>query len=135
MTADMDESTTHSRRSVVITGGSIVLTASLAGCTGNGDDDPVDENTVMAGTDDEPFSFVPDEIEVEVGTTVTWEWGTNTHNIEVREQPDDADWPGEPDIYDEGHEYSYTFEVPGTYEYVCVPHEAQDMFGTIIVTE
>ncbi len=31
--------------------------------------------------------------------------------------------------------YGHTFEVPGTYDYVCIPHVAAGMAGTVVVTE
>ena len=111
------------------------FTLSLAGCVGDDDNANDVDNLVMAGTDDEPFQFVPDTIDISVGETVTWRWGTDTHNIAVESQPDDADWPGHPEIEDTNYEYSYTFEVPGTYHYICEPHVKADMVGTVIVTE
>jgi plastocyanin len=32
-----------------------------------------------------------------------------------------------------GGDYSYTFTVPGTYRYFCLPHEKAGMVGVIIV--
>jgi len=32
-----------------------------------------------------------------------------------------------------GGDYSYTFTVPGTYRYFCLPHEKAGMFGMIVV--
>jgi len=32
-----------------------------------------------------------------------------------------------------GDTYEHTFETPGTYEYVCIPHESSEMTGTIVV--
>jgi len=122
------------RRAFGIAVGSLT-TVAVAGCLGDDDGDGGDEPDVMAGTDDSPLAFVPDEITVSVGDTVTWEWGTDNHNIAVRDQPDGADWPGEPETHNSGHTYSYTFEVAGTYEYVCEPHEANGMEGTVIVEE
>ncbi len=111
------------------------LTVGLAGCVGDDDNNNDVDNLVYAGTDDAPFQFVPDTIEVSVGETVNWRWGTDTHNIVVESQPDGADWPGHPEIQNTNHEYSYTFEVPGTYEYVCEPHRGVDMYGTVIVSD
>jgi len=34
---------------------------------------------------------------------------------------------------DAGQVWSHTFTVPGTYRYVCLPHERQGMVGTVIV--
>ena len=74
---------------------------------------------------------------VDPGTTVRFVWGSDNHNIAVHDQPEDANWEGTPgdydDTYDEGYEYSHTFEVEGRYEFLCVPHERAGMVGTIVV--
>jgi plastocyanin len=33
----------------------------------------------------------------------------------------------------EGETFEVTFEVPGTYRYVCLPHEDHGMRGTVVV--
>lgn len=38
-------------------------------------------------------------------------------------------------IVDPGDAYAVTLDVPGTYEYFCVPHEGSGMTGTVTVTE
>lgn len=38
-------------------------------------------------------------------------------------------------LIEAGDALSVGFEVPGTYEYFCIPHEDQGMKGTIIVEE
>lgn len=133
----MSTSIELTRRKVLLTSGT-ALTVALAGCMGgdgDGNGGNGDDNTVMAGTSDQSTSFVPEELTVDVGTEVTWEWGTDTHNIVVDSQPEAADWPGHEGIENTGFTYSYTFEVPGTYEYHCQPHVNLGMEGTIIVEE
>ena len=77
--------------------------------------------------------FDPEELTIEVGTTVRWVWvGDIDHNVNPTSQPDDADWDGHPDLQREG-EYEFTFEVVGTYEYTCDPHPGMD--GVIEVVE
>jgi plastocyanin len=125
----MDPSVNTTRR-ILLASGATALGTALAGCLGGSGS----ENTVMAGTNEQSFAFVPEEITVSVGTTVTWEWGTDQHNIVVQSQPDGASWPGEEEVKDEGYEYSYTFEVPGSYEYICEPHAPQ-MVGAVVVEE
>lgn len=75
---------------------------------------------------------------VAAGTTVEFVWRSNVHNVVVDRQPDDADWQGSPggddDVYDEGFSFSHTFDVPGIYDFHCVPHESAGMTGTIVVT-
>jgi plastocyanin len=34
-----------------------------------------------------------------------------------------------------GDVFRHTFEIPGTYEYFCIPHEQAGMVGTVEVTE
>lgn len=36
-------------------------------------------------------------------------------------------------LIDAGERFEVTFDVPGTYEYFCIPHESQGMKGTIVV--
>ena len=99
--------------------------------------------TIDAGA----YYFNPDPIEIEVGSTVTWmnvgglhdvNGVTNTITGESFETPEDfylspvyamnADNPVEIG--------SYTFNVPGTYNYDCSigNHAAQGMVGQILVT-
>ena len=89
--------------------------------------------------------FYPDRITVPAGTTVKW--------MNVGEQPHDATddlisalragdaaYPAGAKPFDSGmlapgESYSYAFEVPGTYKYVCLPHEFGGMTGEVIVTK
>lgn len=135
----------------------------VAGClngdeppeNGDDDDDDNDEEVVfedMTGqeavtVDAEAVDFVPENVEVSVGTTVTWEWvniDQGGHNVvhEPGEELDDtgADEPlfmsDDGDIINEvGHTWSYTFDEPGTYYYVCEPHVALGMVGHVRVVE
>jgi plastocyanin len=81
--------------------------------------------------------FDPESLEVSVGETVEWVWDAGGHNVSVESQPDDGDWPGKDDqfTYDEGTTHRHTFEAPGTYEYVCQPHQTSGMVGTVTVTD
>jgi plastocyanin len=142
-----------SRRTFVSIAAVSAAAPALAGCTGDngesgeepadggdesgGDDGSGDEsggsdNEVIVGPDGD-FAFSPEELTVDAGTTVTFVWDSDTHNVVPTSQPDDADWAGEEEIKNSGHEYEHTFEVAGTYEYVCEPHEASGMAGTIVV--
>lgn len=78
------------------------------------------------GTDD-PARITP-------GTTVNFVWVTPTHNINVDSKPDASDWEGHMPIEDAGFETSHTFEVEGTYEFHCDPHQSLGMIGSIEVT-
>lgn len=78
------------------------------------------------GTDD-PARITP-------GTTVNFVWETASHNINVLSQPEDANWEGHMPVENTGFETSHTFDIEGTYEFQCDPHQGLGMVGTIEVT-
>ncbi|WP_312909248.1 plastocyanin/azurin family copper-binding protein [Natronosalvus caseinilyticus] len=79
--------------------------------------------------------FVPDSLSVAPGTTVVWEWvGDADHNVAPSEIPDDAEWEGQTDLQSDGS-YEHTFDVEGTYDYICEPHVSVGMTGSIEVAE
>jgi halocyanin-like protein len=84
-----------------------------------------------------PFAFEPAAIRIDPGTTVTFEWTSDTHNVVVQEQPDGADWGGteggESTYYDTGYTYTHTFDTEGIYKYYCQPHLAVGMKGAVVV--
>jgi plastocyanin len=75
------------------------------------------------------LTFEPETLEIQVGTTVTW---TNTGNLIHTVTAEDGSFDG--DLM-AGQTFSHTFDTPGTYEYYCGPHRAQDMTGTITVVD
>jgi plastocyanin len=83
--------------------------------------------------------YEPAELFITPGTTVNFAWESDNHNIVVDSQPEGAGWEGTEggagDLYNEGHEYSYTFETMGTHEYYCAPHLTSGMVGAITVNE
>lgn len=140
MTDRLRPSTTLGRRALVAVTASIGASA-LAGCfasDGDEDDSTTAENEVVVGPNSK-YVYDPDSITVTAGETVTWTWASNNHNVVVDEQPDDADWPGTDggaaETYDDGYEYTYTFETPGTYSYYCSPHEGMGMVAEVVVEE
>jgi len=99
-------------------------------------------------------AFDPQEYEVSVGDTVTWEnTSSKGHTVTAygSQIPDDADyfasggfdsesaardgWQRNEGLLTSGDTYEHTFEVAGEYDYVCLPHENSSMVGTIVVTE
>lgn len=133
----------HSRRAVLVG-----ITAGLAGCVSGVMDDPsFPEADVIAAPDNE-FVFEPDELSVAVGETVRWGFASSGHNLSCR--PEDSDEVTLPDgaepfasyrpeqdpdvtLVQRGETYDHTFEVPGEYTYVCIPHTDAGMTGTIHV--
>ncbi len=73
------------------------------------------------------FSFIPKTLNVKVGTTVIW---TNkdsvSHTITSGEDFDSGNLK-------KGETFSYTFNKPGTFNYICTIHPY--MKGKIIVSE
>jgi len=99
--------------------------------------------------------YVPDELTVTVGDTVVWEnTSTRIHTVTAYEGgiPEDAAYFASGGFDDEetardewhddfggelrnGERFSHTFEVPGRYDYVCIPHEFGGMYATVFVEE
>jgi plastocyanin len=74
------------------------------------------------------FTFSPAEIDVAVGTNVTW-----TNNDDIPHMIVDADNPktSKSPPLDTGDSYSHVFDKPGTYHYFCSLHP--HMQGTVVV--
>jgi plastocyanin len=83
-------------------------------------------NTVMI----QNYMFSPMDIQVKVGTTVTW---TNMDSVNhtVTADTNSTDAPSSMDIA-HGKSYSFTFKKAGTYTYHCFPHPF--MHGAVKVT-
>ena len=112
-------------------------TAAAAGAAGNATAQEGGSKEVIVGPDgslvyspgtNEPLQVLP-------GTTVTFTWESDNHNIVVDSQPDDAGWKGHEPLENSGFSYEHTFGTLGTYEYYCQPHQSAGMVGTIEVVE
>ena len=119
----------------------LILAMAIAGCSSSttdpGDTDNGDNNNGDPGAANsvtmEGISFVPADLTVEVGTTVTW---TNESSV-IHTVTSGSDGTHD-DIFDSGdvgpnEEFSYTFNEVGTFPYFCIPHVNQGMTGTITV--
>ena len=101
---------------------------------GGGGSGPTEE--VIAGPGGS-LVFEPETLEITPGTTVRWVWESDNHNVVPESIPEGASWEGtggDSDIFNTGHEYSFTFETEGTYEYYCAPHKSAGMLGSVSVT-
>jgi plastocyanin len=133
------------RRRRFLAAAGAAATAPLAGCTalGSGDDFDVGMTAV---------AFDPAEVTVSAGETVVWRnTSSRMHTVTAYEEllPDGADFFASSGTPDEataraewrdapirsGESYSHAFEVPGRYEYFCIPHERAGMVGTVVVEE
>ena len=74
----------------------------------------------------EGFAFKPAEINVPVGSTVTWNNKDSViHTVTARDETFDSG------SLSAGDTFSYTFEVVGTFEYYCVLHPYME--GKVVV--
>jgi plastocyanin len=161
------------RRDFVRMAGATTIGVSIAGCSGGSStetesDESDGEDTTEGGDDDssgeewqatstvemtDELVYAPKRIEVEAGTTVTWEnTGNIGHTVTAYDDgiPEDASYfaSGGFDSQDAavdgyqsdtegnveaGESYEYTFETTGTYEYYCIPHEMNGMVGFVKV--
>ncbi|MFD1512245.1 cupredoxin domain-containing protein [Halomarina rubra] len=121
---------------------------SLAGCSSILADSEYDVDMTH-------YAYEPDAIEVQVGETVLWgNSGSRGHTVTAYDDaiPDGATYFASGGFEDEqaardafvdrgagnvapGETYEHTFEVAGTYGYVCLPHEGRGMVGTVTVVE
>lgn len=144
------------RRTFVRAVGATALPASLAGCSGSGDQDReyVDEEPDYGGyLDDVPnydrtvdlagrgavtvdvgagdgLYFDPPALQISAGTEVVWRWTGRggEHNVVHEGGAFESDRTDET-----GHEFAFTFEEAGTYPYYCAPHETVGMKGAVVV--
>jgi plastocyanin len=135
----------QSRRGFLATVGTAVGLAAVDGAAAQEGTETIDM------TDD--LVFTPDSTAVAPGTTVVWEnVGDIAHSVTAYENdiPDDAEFFASgglesedaarnayPDQGEVGGDESYehTFEVEGTYEYFCIPHESVGMVASLEVTQ
>jgi len=151
---------TYSRRKFVAGTGAATI-AALAGCSGGGGGDGGDDgddsggdsdggsgggNVVAAGPGGD-LVFDPETITISAGETVTWEFESPAHNVsawpDMHEEisiPDGASGFGTMEqggdefaTVDQGETFEHTFETTGEFTYVCVPHTASGMIGTVVV--
>lgn len=101
--------------------------------------------TIVAGPGGS-LVFDPENLRISTGDTIEWRFDSAGHNVSCRPDvasqislPDGAEpfSSHPPDDQSEtdpaGSTYRHTFEVAGSYTYVCVPHANAGMVGDIIV--
>ena len=100
-------------------------------------------NPVVINMADKAPFYAPEKVAIKVGDTVKWVNGGETvHSVSTSvanaQNPKDTSMPKGATAFDSGFippggDYSYTFTVPGTYRYFCLPHEKAGMVGMIVV--
>ena len=129
------------RRAAIV----LVLAAlALAACSGQKERAPGEVGMTAA------HAFDPKEITIDAGDTVTWiNDSEESHTVTAFDDglPDGADYfdnGGSADeeaardaisdnLMEPDETYEFTFEEPGTYRYLCIPHESEGMTGTVVV--
>ena len=71
-------------------------------------------------------AFTPGDVEVAVGTTVTW---TNTDTVSHTSTSDASGWDS--GTISPGRQFSFTYQTAGTFPYHCAIHPG--MVGTVTV--
>jgi plastocyanin len=130
----------------------------VAGC--GGDDEPDDgsaresptakettpaesENGAAVVDMNDQLTFEPKQIEVSAGQKITWKnVGKVAHTVTADKSkaadPSLVSVPAGTKEWDsgfigEGESFSRTFREPGTYRYICIPHEGAGMVGSVVV--
>jgi plastocyanin len=82
-----------------------------------------------------PYYFSPDKLTIQPGDTVTFlNAQDDTHDVMFVNVPKGVDEMIMSPMHEKaGDKFSYTFKIPGTYQFHCHPHEALGMKGTLIV--
>jgi plastocyanin len=150
------EQTTLSRRGLLRAATGTAVVAGASGRAAAQEDPPEGGERRRIDMTDQ-LVFDPDERTIAPGDTVVWRnVGNIGHSVTAYEDdiPDDAEYfasgefdgeqaardaytVGDPDSGDIGGDgsYEHTFDVLGTYEYFCIPHESVGMVGSIEVVE
>jgi len=116
----------------------LILAIILTSCENDSISDLIPETPTEPGSTSYNLGWsqsgdsIDQQLSIEVGDTVTWTWGSGTHNLE---QIGDISEPEFAEGYfSSGHVYSHTFTTVGAHDYLCGPHP-NTMYGTITVTE
>jgi plastocyanin len=104
-----------------------------------------DKPVVVIKMTDKPPVYIPAKVTIKVGQTVEWVNNAATlHDVNADassvQNTKDVSIPPGAKAFDSGFmrpgmTFDYTFTVPGTYRYTCVPHEKDGMNGTVVVTK
>jgi plastocyanin len=134
------------RRGLLAALGTAALAAGT-GCTAIGTSGDIDGDVGMTAE-----AFRPHTLTVEAGDEVVWANNSaRAHSVTAYggSLPEGAEyfatggfdseaaareaWDGMNGALTSGETYAHTFELPGQYEYFCIPHERAGMVGRVVV--
>jgi len=115
----------------------------LAGCAEGPAYGPVPKDVAAVVIANTNLKFEPAVVTVHAGDTVEWR-NQSLFNHSVTDDPAWAHGEGDAmlpagaapfnsGLIGHGQVFRYTFTVPGTYHYFCIPHENFAMLGTVVV--
>jgi len=79
------------------------------------------------------FQFSPATVTIQPGDTVRWVWINGAHSTTSGSAcTPDGSWDS--GVQSAPFEFSVTFFEPGAFPYYCIPHCAQGMVGTVVVS-
>ena len=117
-----------------------VASLCLVGCAGGGAGQAGELNVVRMTSG---LKYEPAELTVKAGDTVHWRntaimHHTVTADPAIAKKAQDVSLPAGAAPFnsgniDPGKGFDYTFSVPGTYRYFCIPHESLGMVGVVNV--
>jgi plastocyanin len=125
--SDEGRDNTLRRRQFLRTIGGAAAIASTPGVTLAQANGTTGSTTVRVGPNGR-LVFEPATVRIRPGESIEWVWDSPGHNV----VSDQGDWGHEP-LENAGYAYSYTFEEPAEYSYVCEPHASAGMTGTVTV--
>jgi plastocyanin len=115
------------------------LAAGVALATVNAPGYAAETKMVKMGSDNGQLVFVPDELKICKGDTVTWVINKGgPHNVVFDEEAIPSGVSAESismdeQLGDEGEKFSRKFDVAGKYSYYCEPHRGAGMNADLIV--
>ena len=128
----------------------VAAAVALAACGGDDDGETVAPSTKPAQSDGatvvdmtDALQFEPKSVTVKIGQKLEWvNAGAIAHTVttapDAVADPGNVETPEGAETFDsgligEGERFERTFDQPGTYRYVCIPHEGTAMVGTVVV--
>jgi plastocyanin len=109
----------------------VLISLAAVGCGSGGNGSTTGSAVPTTQVDLPPsYRFVPADISVAAGATVTWTNHDNfTHSVAFL----DGGLPTDPHVMKPGETATFTFAAAGTFHYQCTFHP-QNMKGTVVVT-